>query len=103
MATNEQIVDALAPLAQQYGYDAAQFVPRALETLDGLDPSPGEYTIIDNSTDSEIAHTPLPLDGLSVNELRSMAKEIGVDTDGTKAELHARIKDWAAIPDSIAE
>ena len=80
MATNEQIVDALAPLAQQYGYDQAQFVPRALETLEtleGLDPAAS------------------PFDELSVNELRSMAKELGVDTDGTKAELRARIE---AVP-----
>ena len=81
MATNEQIVDALAPLAQQYGYDVAQFAPRALETLDGLDPSPAAS----------------PFDELSVNELRAKAKELGVDTDGTKAELRARIE---AVPSS---
>ena len=92
MATNEQIVDALTPLAQQYGYDPDGFAPRALETLDALDAADGA-----DEPDEPAAS---PLDELSVNELRSMAKELGVDTDGTKAELRARIE---AAADSSAQ
>ena len=77
MPTNEAIVGALAPLAQQYGYDPQAFVPRALETLEAL-------------ADADDADG--DLGGLKLAELQAVAEAEGVSTDGTKAELRERIE-----------
>ena len=80
-ADHTEIVDVLAPLAQQYGYDASQFVPRALETLEGIEAS-GHGGDADDT-----------LDDRTVAELREMAADDGLDVAGMKkAEIIAAIR-----------